>query len=36
MWESGGVCWVEPRDARSEALEMSADLLRRRWSQQCC
>ncbi len=36
MWESGGAC-VGWREARFEALEMSADALRRRrWLQQCC
>jgi hypothetical protein len=35
MWGSGGAC-VGWREARFEALEMSADALRRRWLQQCC
>jgi hypothetical protein len=36
MLESGGAC-VGWREARFEALEMSADALRRRWClQQCC
>ena len=35
MWESGGAC-VGWREARFEALEMSADALRRRCCLQCC
>ena len=37
MWESGGEACVGWKEARFEALEMSADALRRRrCCQQCC